>query len=156
MENNAKNTIQEWLIAEGWTLKELSHENTQWLIEARDPEKRPFLISQQKTPGDQIRIQATLAFDQSAQSDFAALPKDKKDRYFWELKFGLLQMGLNFVGLGEPLQRVVLTKHLYIDGFNKTLFIHTLDLVRNALLMVLWALHREMAKDPDISGQVIH
>jgi hypothetical protein len=156
MENNTQNTVQTWLTTEGWALKDLAHENTRWLIEARDPEKRPFLISQQKTPEDQVRIQAILAFDESAQSNFAALPKDKKDRCFWEIKFRLLQMGMNFVGLGEPLKRVVLTKNLYLDGFNKNLFMHTIETVRNAMLMVLWALQREMAKDTGITGQMIH
>jgi len=156
MEKNMKNTIETWLRAEDWALKNLSHKKTRWLIEARDPDKRPFLISQRKSPGDQIRVQAVLTLDPGAQSGFAALPQDRKEHYFWDVKFRLLQMGLNFTGLGEPLKRLVLTKNLYLDGFNKNLFIHTLETVRNAMLTVLWALHREITEAPVVTGQVIH
>jgi hypothetical protein len=156
MENDTMNAIEAWLLAEGYTLNKLSHENTQWLLEARDPDNRPFLIGLQKTPEDQIRIQATLSFDPGAQSRFTALSKEDRDNYLWEVKFRLLQMGLNFTGFGDPMQQVAVVKSLYLDGFNKNLFIHTLETVRNALLVVLWSFHRELAEDPDITGGMIH
>jgi hypothetical protein len=48
-------------------------------------------------------------------------------------------MNVDFVGVAEPLQDVILTQRIYLDGLTKDAFIQRFLTVRNAGIAVIWS-----------------
>ncbi|MEJ2167166.1 MAG: DUF2299 family protein [Desulfobacterales bacterium] len=59
----------------------------------------------------------------------------------WNLRYRLLQMNVDFVGVAEPIQDVILTQRIYLDGLTKDAFIQRFLTVRNAIIAVIWSMH---------------
>ena len=51
----------------------------------------------------------------------------------------LLLMNVDFVGVAEPIQGVILTQRIYLDGLTKDAFIQRFLTVRNAVIAVIWS-----------------
>jgi hypothetical protein len=143
-----RDQVQTWLMGEGWSLSEKSNEGASWLLQAEDPAQRRLLVGQTKSPADQVRIQATIVVAADHREHFEALPAEVKDAILWELRFRLLNMSVDFSGIGEPLERVTVAQRIYLDGLTKDRFLQRVAVVKNALIAVIWSIGRRLSHLP--------
>jgi len=135
-----RDKIQNWLMNEGWQIAEQPHPDVEWLIQAEDVGKRRILVGQNKIRLDQIHLEARVNLAEEHQKMFETLSADRRREILWNLRFRLLAMNVDFVGVAEPMQSVLLTQRLYLDGLTKDNFLQRFLIVRNAVITVIWSI----------------
>jgi hypothetical protein len=136
--------ITTWLLGEGWQISEKPHGDALWLLEASDSQGRHVAVGQRRGKPEQILLEAAVGLSEHHQQRFSELAPAARQELLWELRFGLLALGVDFHGAQEPLQRVVIGHRIYEDGLTRDLFAQRLFQVRNALLTVLWTVARRL------------
>lgn len=136
--------ITAWLLGEGWQISEKPHGDALWLLEASDSQGRHVAVGQRRGKPEQILLEGAVGLSESHQQRFAELSPGPRQELLWELRFGLLALGVDFHGVQEPLQRVVIGHRIYEDGLTRDHFAQRLFQVRNAILTVLWTVARRL------------
>jgi hypothetical protein len=139
-----RDRIQNWLMAEGWNIAEQAHPDLVWLIRAEDAGGRRILIGQNKLRQDLIHLEARVNVAEEHRSKFGTLPEEKRREILWRLRFRLLMMNVDFAGVAEPMQAVLLTQRIYLDGLTKDAFIQRFLTVRNAVISVIWSIMQDL------------
>jgi len=134
-----RDKIQNWLMSEGWQIAEQAHPDMTWLIRAEDAGVRRVLVGQSKAREDLIHLEARVNIEDDYRKKFESLPEDKRRKILWDLRFRLLQMNVDFAGVTEPMESVMLTQRIYLDGLTKDAFIQRFLIVRNAEIAVIWS-----------------
>jgi len=137
---NAREKVQNWLMSEGWQIAEQSHPDLAWLIRAEDGAQRRILVGQSKAREDQIHLEARVNVGEDHRKKFEILPEKRRREILWKLRFRLLSMNVDFVGVTEPMQAVTLTQRIYLDGLTKDAFLQRFLKVRNAVITVIWSI----------------
>ena len=135
-----RDKIQNWLMNEGWQIAEQPHPDVEWLIRAEDGGGRRILVGQNKAKPDQIHLEARVNLADEHQKMFETLAADIRREILWNLRFRLLSMNVEFVGVAEPMQSVMLTQRIYLDGLTKDNFLQRFLIVRNAVITVIWSI----------------
>jgi len=136
--------IQNWLMAEGWNIAEQTHPDLAWLIRAEDGGGRRILVGQNKAKPDLLHLEARVNIGDEHRGKFASLPEEKRREILWRLRFRLLSMNVDFAGVAEPMEAVVLTQRVYLDGLSKDTFIQRFATVRNAVIAVIWSIIQDL------------
>ena len=55
-------------------------------------------------------------------------------------QFRLLALNVDFVGVAEPMQGVLLTQRIYLDGLTRDSFLQRFTNIRNAVITVIWSI----------------
>ena len=139
-----RDRVQNWLMGEGWQLAEPTHPDFAWLIRAEDAGDRRILVGQHKAREDRIHLEANVRVSDDHRQQFETLPDDKRREILWNLRFQLLQMNVDFVGVAEPIEEVILTQRIYLDGLTKDAFIQRFLTVRNAVIAVIWSTIKDL------------
>jgi hypothetical protein len=134
-----RDRVQNWLMSEGWQIAEPTHPEFAWLIRAEDGGERRILVGQNKAREDRVHLEANVKISDDHRKLFESLPEIKRKEILWNLRFQLLQMNVDFAGVAEPLQDVILTQRIYLDGLTKDAFIQRFITVRNAVIAVIWS-----------------
>lgn len=145
---STRQRIQTWLMQEGWTIGEEAAEGVQWAINART-NGYIMVLAQMSQPSDRINIQASVLVDPSHQQMFAQMDTKKRTDFWWSIKIKLLDMGLDFNGLAEPVQRIDIGQRIYIDGMTKDAFLQRVSQVKRAQIVVLWSIGRILQQPTD-------
>jgi hypothetical protein len=143
-EQDARDRIQNWLMSEGWNIAEQAHPDLAWLIRAEDAGGRRILIGQNKARPDLIHLEARVNVADEHRSKFGSLPDEKRREILWKLRFRLLMMNVDFAGVAEPMQAVLLTQRIYLDGLTKDAFTQRFLTVRNAVIAVIWSIMQDL------------
>lgn len=136
--------VQNWLMGEGWQISEQVHPNMAWLIRADDAGGRRILLGQNKEREDHLILEANVNFAEDYRRKFDSLSEEKRREILWRLRFRLLTMNVDFAGVTEPLENVMLTQRMYLDGLTKDAFIQRFLVVRNAVLSVMWSIIQDL------------
>ena len=136
--------VQNWLMSEGWQIAEQSHPNLVWLIRAEDAAERRILVGQDRVRQDYIHLEARVNIADEHRKKFESLPENRRREILWRLRFRLLLMNVDFVGVAEPMQAVLLTQRIYLDGLTKDAFIQRFLMVRNAVIAVIWSIIQDL------------
>ncbi len=145
--------ITSWLLAEGWQLAEKNHEDAVWLLEASDSQGRHLVVGLRKGKTEQVLLEGAVALSDQHRERFLALPHPTRQDLLWDLRFTLLALGVDFHGVQEPFERVVLGQRIYQDALTRDRFTQRVSQVRNAILAVLWTVARRLdqaAPPPEI------
>jgi hypothetical protein len=134
-----RDKVQNWLMSEGWQIAEPTHPEFAWLIRAEDAGERKILVGQNKAREDRVHLEANVKISDDHRKLFESLAADKRKEILWNLRFQLLQMNVDFVGVAEPLQDIILTQRIYLDGLTKDAFIQRFLTLRNAVIAVIWS-----------------
>jgi len=134
-----RDMVQNWLMSEGWQIAEPTHPEFAWLIRAEDGGERRILVGQNKAREDRVHLEANVKISDDHRKLFEGLAADKRKEILWNLRYQLLQMNVDFVGVAEPLQDVILTQRIYLDGLTKDAFIQRFLTLRNAVIAVIWS-----------------
>lgn len=139
-----RDKLQNWLMSEGWQIAEPTHPDFAWLIRAEDGGERRILVGQNKAREDRIHLEADVRISDDHRKQFESLPEEKRREVLWNLRFRLLQMNVDFVGVAEPIQDVILTQRIYLDGLTKDAFIQRFLTLRNAVIAVIWSTIKDL------------
>jgi len=135
-----RDQVQKWLMSEGWQISEQPHPDFEWLMRAEDAAQRKIVIGQNKARPDMIHLEASVNLADADRKMFENLPDEKRKEILWELRFRLLSMNVDFVGVTEPMQTILLTQRIYLDGLTKDAFLQRFSVVRNAVITVIWSI----------------
>ena len=139
-----RDQVQNWLMSEGWQISEQPHPDLAWLIRAEDATQRRILVGQNQARQDQIHLEARVNITEEHRKKFESLPEDRRREILWTLRFRLLSMGVEFAGVTEPMEAVLLTQRIYLDGLTKDAFIQRFQIVRNAVIAVIWSIIQDL------------
>lgn len=139
-----RSKIQSWLMAEGWKIAEQPHPDFGWLIRAEDAAGRRVLLGQHKLRQDHIHLEALVNISPEHSQKFESLPDEKRRENLWKMRFRLLMMNVDFAGVAEPLQNVVLTQRIYLDGLTQDVFTQRFLMFRNAVIAVIWSIMQDL------------
>ena len=139
-----RDKVQNWLMSEGWQIAEPTHPDFAWLIRAEDGGERKILVGQNKAREDRIHLEANVRIADEHRKQFESLPDDKRREALWNLRYQLLQLNVDFVGVAEPIEEVILTQRIYLDGLTKDAFIQRFLTVRNAVIAVIWSTIKDL------------
>lgn len=142
--DGARDRIQNWLMGEGWNIAEQAHPDLTWLIRAEDAGGRRILIGQNKAKPDLLHLEARVNIGDEHRTKFEILPEEKRKEILWKVRFRLLMMNVDFAGVAEPMESVVLTQRIYLDGLSKDTFIQRFLTVRNAVIAVIWSVIQDL------------
>lgn len=141
---STRDKIQNWLMNEGWQIAEQPHPDLAWLIRAEDGGGRRILVGQGKVREDQIHLEARVVIAEENRKMFESLPEETRRQNLWNLRFRLLSMNVDFAGVADPMQTVVLTQRMYTDGLTKDAFVQRFLTVRNAEIAVIWSIIQDL------------
>ena len=151
--NGKHGRIQTWMLNAGYQIGEAQADNAMWVVGAMHPMGLPIVIVQPRQPTDLLVIQAQVELDETARQKFAELSSEQREAFLFRVKLGLLQMGVGFDGLGDPLQRFLVNQSVYDDGLTKDVFFQRIDQVRYAVLHVIWSLNQKLGRSPQDTWQ---
>lgn len=143
-----RDQVQTWLLDEGWRLSEKGHGDALWLLEARDGAGRHLVVGQKQGRDDQVLLEGAVVLAEPHKESFEALPYEMRQEILWELRFTLLSLGVEFHGVQEPLNRVMVGQRVYYDGLSKDRFLQRVSQVRNGILAVIWTVARRLSFAP--------
>jgi hypothetical protein len=139
--------VKDWLDTE-WSLSEAYDPNTSWVVQATNKsgaaDGQAFVVLQTTIFPDQMLIQGSVAVEPEMQDQLAAMAAAERSEFLWELRFGLLKLGVEFIGVADPLEEVMIRKCIWDDGLTKDEFMNRVDQVNSAVIYVLWTLQRRM------------
>ena len=150
-----RHRISDLLLAEGWRLTDMTDkaEGAAWAIEGRDANKRVVIFGQGAQKPDALVMQAPITVDEASRARLAALGPEKNEELGWEVRFQLLEMGVQFTGLTLPLERFVLVSRVYVEDLGRNGFFDRLDRLQGAITVTLWRIRRALAEPaPDSAG----
>lgn len=136
--------VQSWLLAEGWQLTEKGHPDAHWLLEARDTAGRALVVGQRKGREVQVLLEGVVGIADAHRTGLEAISDRERSELFWTLRFTLLQLGVDFNGVQEPLERVMVGQRVYLDGMTRDSFLQRVSQVRNGVLAVIWTISRAL------------
>jgi hypothetical protein len=131
-------------MGEGYQLAEQPHPDLAWLIRAEDGSGRRILVGQSKMRDDLIFLEARVDVGDDHRRKFESLPEERRKDILWRLRFRLLMMNVDFVGVAEPMKTVLLTQRIYLDGLTRDNFIQRFSTVRNAVVAVVWSIIQDL------------
>lgn len=140
--------IQTWLMEEGWRIRSEDVSDAEWFLSGESEARVRIGIGQKKGRQDQIIIQGSVLFQETQQEQINRLPTDKRSDFLWDIRFRLLDIGVEFSGIAEPLREIRVSQRIYHDGLTKDRFLQRVSQVRNGVLTVIWMIARKLAQPP--------
>lgn len=128
-----KTRIRAWLMQDGWRVEEINAPDALWLIQAYETTSRPILIGQPKRHADAIIIQGDAGFVEEFDKHFGLMRDRERQEFLWDLRFGLLSMGVEARGIEEPLHEIQIHIRIFDDGLTKDEFFSRLSKLKIAL-----------------------
>jgi hypothetical protein len=89
-------------------------------------------------------LEALVTIAEEHRKKFESLPQETRQEILWELRFRLLLMKVDFAGVAEPMQAVMLTQRIDLDGLTKDSFIQRFLILRNAVIAVIWSIIQDL------------
>lgn len=148
---DVRKTIQEWLIGDHWSVRDEPQDDAIWSFLAEDRLGRKIIVGQRVGSEDSLIIQASINFG-DASDKIAQLPSNDRERFLWDLRFGLLRTDLEFGGIEIPLERVNVGIRIFFDSLTKSSFFHRVSQVRKGLILVQWMVADRLVEEPPQIG----
>lgn len=129
--------VTKWLRDEAYEPEEVphTHPDVTYFAKIRIDEKSGFHIGFSVKNSDNVPISKIIAFKQDYQKAYASLSTVEQNRFFFDLKLGLLQMNVlyNLEKGVRQLESIEVFKPIYFDGLTKDKFFDTVFTVHNAI-----------------------
>jgi len=138
--------LQKWLLEDGYKIQSQPDKNTSFRIIATDNQGIKIQVLQPIAKPDQVVIAAGLNISEDRQHTLQSKDDKEQLRILWELRFGLLDLGVGFRQISMPLQNVEVSTLIYYDGLTKNAFMNEYSKVKRAVLFVFWTIDRELGE----------
>jgi hypothetical protein len=146
---NKRSRIQTWLMQEGWKIGEGQHPDALWVVSASNERGFALVVAQPRNTLDRIDIQAGVTIDEGHQRLLAGMDSKQRQDLFWQLRFDLLKMGVDFEGFEDPVKMLNVTQRMYDDGLTKDRFLQRVTKIKNAQVLIIWTINRAFDQPPD-------
>lgn len=141
-----KTNIQKWLLEEGYKIQVAPNKNALFQFVATDTEGLKTSVIQPTLKLDQIVIVSGINMDETQQAQLQTLENKERLNFLWDLRFGLLNIGVGFSGVAMPLKRIELSYPIFYDGLSKKSFMQKCFDMKRALLFVMWMFDRKFGE----------
>jgi len=111
--------VEAWFVDADWNTEHLSQPYLAWGFKATNRNGTVILVSQRADRNDLIVIEAILAIAERNQQRLKQLPKRERVALLWEVQLQLMQVGVLYDGINDPLERVTVLQQIYYDGLTK-------------------------------------
>lgn len=140
--------IEKWLLEEGFSVEPAMLNDTVFSLLIRNGQKRAMYVSQRNNSRDQILIEAVVEVPEDVSRQIAMFEKTRRSNFVWSLLFSLVNSGVGYSFLGKPeaIKSIDMATAIYYDGLSKDRFMEKLHLVRRAIQIVFWTLHKELGR----------
>lgn len=139
--------VERWLQEDGWKLGQAPREGYSWRLLAEDNSKRKLMVLQREHRPDQILMEAGVTLGGVQLERFDARTHEARARILDRLKLELARGGYNYSGLEQPFKAVSLSEVSYLDGLNKDVFMHRIQDLRRAVVLVSIVMQDELGQD---------
>ena len=143
-----KEQIQKWLMEEGWRIRTENVPDAEWFLSGESEAQVRIGIGKKRERPDQIIIQGSVTFQQEQQEQITQFPSAERNDFLWNMRFSLLNLGVEFSGVTEPPQEIRISQRIYYDGLTKDRFLQRVSQVRNGVLTVLWMVAKKLDQPP--------
>jgi hypothetical protein len=140
--------VHGWLMDEGWRVGEGHAPDAAWLLNATDQGGRTIVVAQPINRADMVVIQGGIKIDENVRRHLGEMPQHERNEFHLDLQYSLLQMGVEYIQRGEPLEFVGIAQRIYSDALIRDRFVQRIILVRNAVVMVLLKIAGLMNQPP--------
>jgi hypothetical protein len=146
IEDGLRTKIRQWLEAEGWRVETRAVEESRarWALQGVDPGGKLVLFAQDLRRPEVLVLQAGVTIDPNHTQRLSALDRREQEEFCWDLRFRLLDMGVNFGGIQVPLEAVGLIERLYVEDMGRNRFFESVGRLQNAILAVIWMIRRRL------------
>jgi hypothetical protein len=87
-----------------------------------------------KDQADHVVLEGSVAPNHAQQVAVRGLSRPDREAFLWDLRLGLLEMGLDFQGIELPLERILVFRSVYVEpGVLKDTFFDRLESVRRGI-----------------------
>ena len=140
--------IRDWLLEEAWSVRQDEVPDTEWALRVESGRQVLLNVRQRSGHSDQALIFGAVQLDKDVQDRLSALSAEERREFLWDVRFRLLGIGVEFEGLTEVPERVVVVPAIYRDALTKDTFFRRLSQVHSATIAVLWMIARKFAQPP--------
>lgn len=150
-----RHQISDWLLAEGWKLKEITEraQRAAWALQGMDDRQKVVIFAQGANRPDALIMQARITVDEASQARLNSLGAQENDRLGWDIRFQLLNMGIKFRGLTLPLNQFTLVQRVYTDDLGRNGFFERVDRLQNGIFAAIWLIRRALDQPaPESAG----
>lgn len=139
-----KSKVTNWLLKD-WSVKQIANEQTAWAIAVKD-NGRQVLVAQPNQRPDVLLIQAQLRISEDHRAQMRGLDPSDRRELLWDIRFQLLGMGVEFTGLIDDPEHIILKKVLFWDGVTRNDLASAMQQVLSANLAVIWMVQRKFGQ----------
>lgn len=139
-----KDLITNWLLEESFQIKEIEDPMAIFNLYAEDDQKRNVNVIQNWKKSTQIAIATNAAFNEDVQLKIQRMDEKDREDFFWEIRFGLLQMNVGYSKVGLPFEKIRLINNLWLDNLSKDVFMRRMFDVRRAIVYVFMQVERKL------------
>jgi hypothetical protein len=153
--------IRDWLREQNYVIKQRPPEPAfVWSFDVANANRQTiYSCLESASVIGQIFLECSVKITDKDRVALAAKTAETREKLLWEIRFGLLNFGLDMSGTVQPLDIVQVRRVVYADGLSKNLFFETAHLVQSGIQFVRWKLLRIHAADMDIAeieGGLVH
>ena len=142
--------IQTWLVQEGWKVDQAQAEGALWIITATNETQQNIVVAQPQSLPDRIEIQATILLPDDRQKMFEDMDAKEREAVLWNLRFELLKLGVEFVGLAGPVvQEIRILQRIYDDGLTQDRFTQRISQVKAGAILTVWTISLALEQPTD-------
>jgi len=141
-----KNNIQKWLLEEGYKIQSKPNKDALFQMIATGADGIKISVLQPVLKLDQIVIVTGVGLDETRQTALQAMENKERLDFLWELRFGLLNIGVSFGGISIPLKGIEMSYPIFYDGLSKDAFMHKFFDIKRAVIFVLWTFDRKFGE----------
>jgi hypothetical protein len=127
--------IRTWIIGTGASVAEGRDRHQVFNFGVTDPQNNHVNIFQDDNKLDRVLL-ATIISGPVPGGE-SAMQADRRSELIWKLRFGLLDMGVSFIGL-PPLTNVRLLTSIYVEDLTRRELLDKMALIQRAVLFLQW------------------
>jgi hypothetical protein len=143
-----KDRVRTWLSQLGWQVVYSQAEGAAWILESATARGVALGVIQPNAFPDQLIIQGSVQVGDGRRMAFEAASSEERQKLIWDLRFGLLSLGVESKGIDEPLETIMFRRTVYDDGLNKDVFMDRAFQIHRATLFVVWTFQRHFSEPP--------
>ena len=143
-----KEKIRNWLMEDGWSLRQETPQQGLWAFIAEDSRGRKIVVGQNSNKQDEVVLQGQVNIGDDLTNKLNNLEEEDRNEFLWDLRFELLRTNLEFAGIEIPLKSVRVSERIFAEELSKGVFLQRTSEVRKGVLVILWMLQRQFAQQP--------
>jgi len=158
--DNNRRRVQGWLLDRYEHVTQIDTPDTIWQLTAKDHFGHGLAVANLVAKPHLILAQISIALMPNYQNAFNSLSPKERSEFLCEVQLRLLSMDVDYSGVDEPLELIIIEASLSLDGLNRDTLLQRAACINRAGLSVLIMLNRRLGGDhqrpTDTASVTIH